>query len=747
MTEVLATPSELAAMIETLQTRIERLNATIADQQGTINSLIVLAEQKLSTMGEDSAFDGWKRTLLLNRELQRRNREVGEAERLLRSVVDSLDSRMCILGEDGVIVGVNRLWTSFATDLGWSAEESREGGDFLGLLSRLGEELAEPVGAALRLALGGQLNEQSIKGPLQVAGRAEHVVVRIHPIRDHDVAKLVISIVDITEAHHTQQELNRLTEESRLLALVAQHTDHGVVISDLDGRIEWVNESFCRGSGYTREEAIGQLRMDLLNVPAGPTEQMRTFRKRLAEGLPAEVELPSLTKDGRQRWLHIQVKTLLNAGAKTRRVGIELDITQQREAEAALMAANRRAQTLVEALEIEKTLLSDVLASIPQLVYWKDEELRYAGVNQAFLRLRGLDPHIVIGHYEAELGTDDELSTALKETEPRVLATGERVENQRVVLAGTDGPPHALLLSVLPQVDAEGRVIGVIGVAADITHVSTLEQQLAQATRLESIGQLAAGIAHEINTPVQFVADNTRFLAESFTGVMAALTAAHGGTATLDAALDEQDLDLEFLAEEIPNALSQSQEGLARVAQIVRAMKDFSHPGQGKAESDVNRAIESTTQVCRNEWRYVADLTLDLDPDVGLVPCYEGELKQVLLNIVVNAAQAIAEHQAASGNPAQGRIEVRSQRLPDRVRITIRDDGPGMPPEVQRRIFDPFFTTKAVGKGTGQGLSMAYASIVNKHGGNLTVDSAPRAGTTFTLELPAASVDPAESKD
>ena len=375
-------------------------------------------------------------------------------------------------------------------------------------------------------------------------------------------------------------------------------------------------------------------------------------------------------------------------------------------------------------------------------MYWKDADLRYTGVNQAFLALRGLDgERAVVQRTEAELRRADELSALLATIEPQVLASGEAVANQRLLLTRPEAPAVSLLLSVLPRLDEAGVVQGVIGVAADVTHVTTLEQQLAQATRLESIGQLAAGIAHEINTPVQYVSDNTRFMAETFGGVLSALRsmevlAAGEGPVAAELRATLAAVDLEFIAEEIPSALSQSLEGLSRVAQIVRAMKDFSHPGTGRAAADLNRAVESTAQVSRNEWRYVATLDLDLSPDVGLVRCFEGELKQVLLNIVVNAAQAIAGERERTGGHILGSIEIRTERVDGGVRITVTDDGPGMDDDVERRIFDPFFTTKPVGQGTGQGLSMAYAVIVQKHGGKLTVESSPGAGSTFVIDLP-----------
>jgi signal transduction histidine kinase len=240
---------------------------------------------------------------------------------------------------------------------------------------------------------------------------------------------------------------------------------------------------------------------------------------------------------------------------------------------------------------------------------------------------------------------------------------------------------------------------------------------------------------------VQYVSDNTRFLTDSFTAVATALRAAARLAGGDDATAEQlrsalQGLDLAFLVDEIPAALGQSQEGLARVGEIIRAMKDFAHPGADRTEADLNRAVRSTAMVTHHEWRYVAVLDLDLDPAVGVIRCFEGELKQVLLNIVVNAAQAIAGGPPRPADAPLGRIGIRTERTADGVRITIRDDGPGMDEAVRRRVFDPFFTTKGVGQGTGQGLSLAYAVVVQKHGGTLTVTSAPGEGAVFSILLP-----------
>jgi signal transduction histidine kinase len=246
--------------------------------------------------------------------------------------------------------------------------------------------------------------------------------------------------------------------------------------------------------------------------------------------------------------------------------------------------------------------------------------------------------------------------------------------------------------------------------------------QLAEARRLESIGQLSAGIAHEINTPCQFAVDNVEFLKETFPELMQALD---GDTS----------VDLEFLRKEIPAAIEQTREGIQRVSKIVLAMREFSHPGSAdKAAVDVNRAIESTITVARNEWKYVAEVSTDLDPELPRVPCYGGPLNQAILNMIVNAAHAIAA--GRRDDDAKGEIRVSTRRRGDVAVIEIADTGTGIPEAIRHKIFDPFFTTKEVGKGTGQGLAIAHSVVVGKHGGTLEVESEEGRGTTFRITLP-----------
>ena len=282
----------------------------------------------------------------------------------------------------------------------------------------------------------------------------------------------------------------------------------------------------------------------------------------------------------------------------------------------------------------------------------------------------------------------------------------------------------------------------------EMIHRSTVEVELRQAQKLESVGRLASGIAHEINTPVQFVSDSCSFLETAtedllvvITGYREALTALDQQTIDVATALErsrsaEAERDLAYLVEQIPIAIQRSLLGLQRVSGIVRAMKEFAYPDRREqAPSDLNRAITSTLTVARNEYKYVAELETDLQ-DLPLVTCHVGELNQVILNIVVNAAHAIE----ARRPDARGKIVVRTAAGNGAVQITIQDNGCGIPDGVIDKIFDPFFTTKEIGKGTGQGLAIARAVVVDKHHGKLDVASVVGHGTTFTITLPINGV-------
>jgi signal transduction histidine kinase len=254
------------------------------------------------------------------------------------------------------------------------------------------------------------------------------------------------------------------------------------------------------------------------------------------------------------------------------------------------------------------------------------------------------------------------------------------------------------------------------------------ERRLAQ--KLEAIGQLAAGIAHEINTPMQYIGDSIHFLRRSFDDLLE-LLAAHERTGQGQASEE-----FTHLSSRVPRAFERTVEGIDRVSTIVRAMKDFAHPySDEKVRVDINEALATALIVSRNEYKYVAEVETVYGP-IPEVPCRAGEINQVFLNLIVNAAHAIGE--VVKGTSRQGLIGVRTaidENDPNMVAVQISDNGTGIPDGIRERIFEPFFTTKPVGKGTGQGLAISR-SIVDKHGGSLTFESEPGSGTTFSIRLP-----------
>ena len=309
-----------------------------------------------------------------------------------------------------------------------------------------------------------------------------------------------------------------------------------------------------------------------------------------------------------------------------------------------------------------------------------------------------------------------------------------------------DGTKTWMSLNVR-STSGNGQQAGYEGMGEDVTERKLLREQLLQAQKLESVGQLAAGIAHEINTPTQFIEHNLHFLKDAFEDLSSLLAQyarllagvkanapTHELLLEVDAALERADTG--YLLEEIPRAFEQMLDGVTRVATLVRAMKDFSHPGTTqKVALDLNRAIQSTVTVARNEWKYVAELETAFDPSLPMVSCQPGEFNQVILNLIVNAAHAIADGAGEHGGE-KGIIRVQTQRLDDSIEIRIQDTGTGIPESVRTRIFDPFFTTKEIGKGTGQGLAIARSVIVDKHDGTLEFETEDGKGTTFIIRLP-----------
>lgn len=308
-----------------------------------------------------------------------------------------------------------------------------------------------------------------------------------------------------------------------------------------------------------------------------------------------------------------------------------------------------------------------------------------------------------------------------------------------------------LRVHLAPICQEDGQLISVQAMFEDVTQHRESERQQNHRQKLEAVGELAAGIAHEINTPIQFIGDNIHFLQDAFVDLMRLIGAYDKTLRTLEPAVEhgairavEQlavEIDLAYLTAEIPKAILHSLDGVARVADIVNAMRTFAHPASDvKVPMDINQALNNTLIVARNAYKYVANIETDFDGTLPLVPCEPGEINQVFLNIIVNAAYAIEDQLKDDPTQDRGVITLRTRREDGKAVVQIKDTGTGIAPEHINRVFDPFFTTKPVGKGTGQGLAIVHSIIVQKHHGRIDLTSVVGKGTQFTIYLPLTEV-------
>ena len=401
-----------------------------------------------------------------------------------------------------------------------------------------------------------------------------------------------------------------------------------------------------------------------------------------------------------------------------------------------------------------------ILEAAGEGIYGVDLEGLTTFINPAGAKMLGCPPEELLGHSHHEMihHSRPDGSPYPREECPiyHAFKDGKVHREDGEVFWRKDGSSFPVEYVSTPIIEC-GEIKGAVVTFSDITERREAEEQqrmmevqLRQAQKLESIGQLAAGIAHEINTPTQYVSDNTRFLEEAFHDlgqlieIRSHLIDSAGKNPIPPERFKEaqelaESIDLDYLTEEIPKAIKQSREGLQRISTIVRAMKEFSHPGvEEKTPIDINSAILSTVEVTRNEWKYHAEMVTELDASLPPIPCIPGEFNQVILNTIINAAHAIADV-PGGGSAERGTITIRTLRSGDWVEISISDTGTGIPESIRSKIFDPFFTTKEVGKGTGQGLAIVYSVVTDKHGGSVDIESEIGKGTTFNIRLPLVS--------
>ncbi len=493
-----------------------------------------------------------------------------------------------------------------------------------------------------------------------------------------------------------------------------------VLVKGPESRIVWANRSFQSFYGMSNE----QLR-DMLDAPATPPDYTQQYIKddlyvfttgRVLD-IPRE---PVRRHDGKILYFHTVKSPLFDEqGRVVMTVGVSRDITERIAAEERAARANRETDMMLSAL-------SAILIGI-------DAEGLITRWNHAADRAFGTSAGWAIGQPWKIVCASIEVDKVVRAC-ARVRETRSDLWLDDVRHVRRDGSDGYLSMNINANQTVGSAVDGgFIILATDITERRILEAQRSHGQKLESVGQLAAGVAHEINTPLQFVGDNLQFLQEGFATICGSLTSRPVAQGDGPEVLRKAD-DVAYLTTEIPKALEQSIDGVKRVADIVDALKAFSHPNQqGRKDIDIREPLTSALVLARGEYKLCADAVTDFPADLPLVPCQVSEIAQVFLNIVVNAAHAIADRVADGGG--RGTIAISAKTIPGAVEIRISDTGRGIPIAIQHKIFNPFFTTRDVGHGTGQGLFIARA-IIQRHQGSITFETIEDRGTTFIIRLP-----------
>jgi two-component system, NtrC family, sensor kinase len=509
--------------------------------------------------------------------------------------------------------------------------------------------------------------------------------------------------------------------------------DAEICVLDQSGELVFVNErwkEFCElNEGDLKKCGIATNYIDVCDQAGGPSS---SFAKEVAQSIRdvRDGKIASYVNEypchhgNNKRWFHVRINPVQLNGVAGVAV-VHIDVTETKKAQS-------RAESFAKL----------VLNSPNELFIASKESLRFVEVNHGSCENLGYDRETLLKMSAVDLHPD------ISEEQVRELLHGLLTgQTETLSLESThqrkDGSTYQCSINLHNSILEDEEVI--VAFVTDISHRKQLEQQLAQAQKLESVGQLAAGVAHEINTPMQCVFGNVEFLNNSFEKMMSV-------SDHVVALLEKNDLDwrqerqvierlrvkcrFDYLSQQIPMAIQEAAEASTKVIAIIRAMKIMSHPGSvAKTPTDIHDMLLNAAMITASRWKYVAEMEYEFDPQLHEVDILPAEMTQVFINMIVNAGDAISEK--TGKEPTElGKIKIKTGVEKDLVEISFSDTGAGMSDAVRKRIFDPFFTTKEVGRGTGQGLSIAHNVIVNLHSGSIDVQSIEGVGTTFRIRIP-----------
>lgn len=378
-----------------------------------------------------------------------------------------------------------------------------------------------------------------------------------------------------------------------------------------------------------------------------------------------------------------------------------------------------RVEASSEELRRSNQIMTEVLDHVPIPLFIKEAaNLTVQFWNNEMERLTEVKRSTILQKTGYEIFRADEMERYL-EIDRKVLKSGELIATEESITTPS-GTRKILLTKKVPIFESSSSPSFLLGISENITERWKLEAENALTEKLKAVGELASGIAHEMNTPLQYISMNLQYLKDK-------LLLNHGTNG--EGAHNKRDTEL-------ISAIEQSLEGTERVIHIISALRNSSPSGTPRtSEVDLNKLLSDSILMCTNSWRHVCNVRTEFDPEVGYIECIPAEIGQVIIILVINAADSIEE--AKRGD--KGEIIISTKRVGDHIAIKVKDNGLGIPTSILNRIYDPFFTTKAVGKGTGQGLAIARSIIVDHHGGKILCDSQIENGATFTIILPTSN--------
>lgn len=695
-------------------------------------------------MPECSVVSKEDKTMLTEVLLEKKGLPLGEG--LFQSIVSAAKDAIVVTDDQGKVVFWN---AAAATMFGYSQEEAM-GRDVHTMLApvRYRDRFGRAFEVFRRTGEGAAVGKTIELAACRKGGEEFPIELSLSAMKQGDAWHAVAIIRDVTEGKRAEGELRHFRDALDICA------DSVFVIDSVTRRCVDANETACRALGYTREEllrfdaqeiqrflAASRLWEKLGQVLDAPTDTaafVTMFRRKDGTEFPVEMKFRGDTRSGR----HVVV-------------AVARDLSGRPHGEAAARDTEERLRIILDAIQAGVLLIDEQTHVIMD-------------ANPSALSMFGAGKEAVVGSVCHRFISPAECGRC------PVSDLGQTVDNSERLMRKANGEFMPVLKTVVPVVLSGRRYL--LESFVDITQRKQAENELAihrerleelarerseqlleaqrqvlQGEKLASVGRLAAGVAHEINTPIQYVGDNLRAISDFFVDVEAVVTkyreivglvkqAGRAEELAQKAEAVEREHDLDFILTDAPKAVNQALDGVQRVAKIVRAMKDFSHVKSAASSGvDLNRCLESTLTVARNEYKYHADVKTDFG-DLPLVECYPSELNQVFLNLLINAAHAIED------TGQRGLISVSTRVDGEWVEVVIADTGKGIPEDIRDKVYDPFFTTKEVGKGTGQGLYIARQIVIVKHGGTLEFESEIGKGTTFRIRIPVTLSPEEEGK-